>query len=302
MWNSIHKSRERARFALSLLTEASAPTNTLLGNPSALAKAVQTRGQSLVTGLRHAGHDLRHNGGMPAQVDTRPFRVGGNLAVTPGQVVHRNDVFELIQYAATTDQTFQLPLVAIPPQINKYYITDLAPGRSIVEYAVAAGIPYFAISWRNPTAAQRDWNLDTYVAACKEAVEVSCDIAGTPHANTLGYLRRWHHDGVPARSPGRHRRATGALGHIHGCRLGHRGRIDGRPVRIQSNHRGGSHQVAEGGGPRGRGLGQGVRMDATQRPGVELLGQQLPARAEPARLRHPVLERRHHPASRRSAL
>src|SRR6202035_1082723 len=82
-----HKSRERARFALTLFTEAAAPTNTLLGTPSALAKAAQTRGHSLVTGLRHFGHDLRHNGGMPAQVDTRPFRVGGNLAVTPGQVV-----------------------------------------------------------------------------------------------------------------------------------------------------------------------------------------------------------------------
>jgi polyhydroxyalkanoate synthase subunit PhaC len=112
-----HKSRERARFALSLLTEAAAPTNTVPGNPSVLAKAFQTRGQSLVTGLRHAGHDLRHNGGMPAQVDTRPFKVGGNLAVTPGRVVHRSEVFELIQYAASTDQTYQRPLVAIPPQI-----------------------------------------------------------------------------------------------------------------------------------------------------------------------------------------
>jgi polyhydroxyalkanoate synthase len=180
------KSRERARFALSLLTEAAAPTNTLLGNPSALAKAVQTRGHSLVTGLRHFGHDLRHNGAMPAQVDTRPFTVGGNLAVTPGQVVHRSDVFELIQYAASTDRTYQRPLVAIPPQINKFYITDLAPGRSIIEYAVAAGIPYFAISWRNPTAAQRHWDLDTYVDACKQAVQVARDIAGTRDANTLG--------------------------------------------------------------------------------------------------------------------
>jgi polyhydroxyalkanoate synthase len=181
-----HKSRERARFVLSLFTEAAAPTNTLLGNPGALAKAVQTRGQSLVSGLRHLGHDLRHNGGMPAQVDTRPFRVGGNLAVTPGQVVHRTDVFELIQYAPTTDQSYQRPLVAIPPQINKFYITDLAPGRSIIEYAVGSGIPYFAMSWRNPTPAQRDWDLDTYVAACKEAVQVACDISGTSDANALG--------------------------------------------------------------------------------------------------------------------
>ena len=93
------KSRERARFAVMLLTEAAAPTNALLGNPSALAKAVETRGRSLFNGVRHLAHDLRHNGGMPSTVDTRPFTVGGNLAVTPGEVVHRSDVFELIQYA-----------------------------------------------------------------------------------------------------------------------------------------------------------------------------------------------------------
>lgn len=181
-----HKSRERARFAVSLLTEAAAPTNALITNPSALAKAVQTRGQSLVTGLRHFAHDVRHNGGMPSMVDTRPFKVGGNIASTPGHVVHRSEVFELIQYAPSTDQVYERPFVAIPPQINKYYITDLAPGRSLVEYTVAAGIPYFAVSWRNPTPAQRDWNLDTYVAACQEAIEVACDISGTDDANVIG--------------------------------------------------------------------------------------------------------------------
>jgi polyhydroxyalkanoate synthase len=184
--NLDHKSRERARFAVSLFTEAAAPTNTLLGNPGALAKAAQTRGRSLVTGLRHFAHDLRHNGGMPSMVDSRPFQVGGNLAITPGQVVHRSDVFELIQYAPSTAQCYQRPLVAIPPQINKYYITDLAPGRSLVEHTVAAGVGYFAVSWRNPTPAQRDWNLDTYVAACKEAIQVACEITDSPDCNVLG--------------------------------------------------------------------------------------------------------------------
>jgi polyhydroxyalkanoate synthase len=181
-----HKSRERARFALSLVTEAAAPTNTLLGNPSALGKAWQTRGQSLVAGLRHLRHDLRHNGGMPSMVDTRPFNVGENLAVTPGQVIHRSELFELIQYAPAGSRTFRRPLVAIPPQINKYYISDLAPGRSFVEHAVAAGIPYFAVSWRNPTPAQRDWDLAAYVSACKEAIDVACDISATSDANVAG--------------------------------------------------------------------------------------------------------------------
>jgi poly[(R)-3-hydroxyalkanoate] polymerase subunit PhaC len=180
------KSRERARLALSLLTEAGAPTNTLLGNPSALAKAWQTRGQSLVAGLRHFRHDLRHNGGMPSMVDTRPFTVGGNIAVTPGQVIHRSELFELIQYAPAGSRTFRRPLVAIPPQINKYYISDLAPGRSFVEHTVAAGVPYFTISWRNPTPAQRDWGLAAYVSACKEAIEVACDVSASSDANVAG--------------------------------------------------------------------------------------------------------------------
>ena len=180
------KSRERARFAISLLTQSLAPTNALLGNPAALKRAWQTRGQSLVAGGRNALHDLRHNGGMPSMVDTRPFSVGTNLAITPGHVVHRGDVFELIQYSPATPKVYARPLVMIPPQINKYYITDLAPGRSLVEYAVAAGVPYFAVSWRNPTPAQRDWNLDTYVAACLEATDIACDITQSTDANLLG--------------------------------------------------------------------------------------------------------------------
>jgi poly[(R)-3-hydroxyalkanoate] polymerase subunit PhaC len=180
------KSRERARFAMSLVTEAAAPTNTLLGNPSALGKAWQTRGQSLAAGLRHFRHDLRHNGGMPSMVDTRPFKVGENVAVTPGEVIHRSELFELIQYAPVGSRTFRRPLVAVPPQINKYYISDLAPGRSFVEHAVAAGIPYFAVSWRNPTPAQRDWDLAAYVSACKEAVEVACDVSAASDANVAG--------------------------------------------------------------------------------------------------------------------
>jgi polyhydroxyalkanoate synthase len=180
------KSRARAHFAMSLLTEALAPTNFLLTNPDAVAKAVQTRGQSLAAGARNLAHDLRHNGGMPSQVDTRPFEVGRNLAVTPGQVVHRSEVFELIQYDETATRVHRRPLVVVPPQINKYYITDLAPERSLVESTVAAGIPYFTMSWRNPTPEHRDWDLDTYAAACLDAIRVACDIAGSDDANVVG--------------------------------------------------------------------------------------------------------------------
>jgi len=176
----------RARFALSVLTEAAAPTNTLFGNPAALRRAVQTRGRSLVRGLRNLAVDLVSNGGMPAQVDPRPFQVGANLAVTPGMVVHRDEVMELIQYAPATATVGERPLVVVPPQINKFYVLDLAPGRSLLEHAVAQGVATFTISWRQPTAAHRDWGIDAYVAAALRAAEVACEITGSPDCNVLG--------------------------------------------------------------------------------------------------------------------
>jgi len=97
---------------------------------------------------------------MPSTVDARPFAVGRSLAKSPGSVVYRDEVFELIQYRPSTETIHERPVVVIPPQINKFYVLDLAPGRSFTELAVASGLPYFAISWRNPTTAQREWGLD----------------------------------------------------------------------------------------------------------------------------------------------
>ena len=296
------KSRERSRFALTLLVEALAPTNTLAGNPSALAKAVETRGRSLLTGLRHLAGDIRRNGGMPSTVDTRPFRLGDNIATTPGHVVHRTDVFELIQYEAQTETVAARPLVAIPPQINKYYITDLAPDRSLVEHMVRAGFPYFAMSWRNPTAAHRDWNLDTYVAACKEAIEVACEITGADGADVAGICA----GGITMGSLLGHLAATGndlvtsATFMVAGLDTS----VDSAISMLASNAavEAARSRTQRTGYPRRRRHGPGVRMAATQRPGVELLGQQLPARPEPAAVRHPLLERRHDQAPRRSAL
>jgi polyhydroxyalkanoate synthase len=176
----------RARFALQLLTEAAAPTNTLLGNPAAIRRTVETRGASLVRGLRNLALDLLTNGGMPSQVDPRPFTVGGNLAVTPGAVVHRDPVLELIQYGPATETVASRPLLIVPPQINKFYVLDLAPGRSFVEHAVAQGLTVFAISWRQPGAEQRAWGLDTYVAGARRAAEVACQVAGAEDCNVLG--------------------------------------------------------------------------------------------------------------------
>jgi Poly(3-hydroxyalkanoate) synthetase len=98
-------------------------------------------------------------------VDTSAFKVGENLATTPGAVVFRNELLELIQYAPTTAKVWKRPLVVTPPQINKYYALDLSPDKSMVRFLLESGIQVFCVSWRNPTAANRDWGLDTYVAA-----------------------------------------------------------------------------------------------------------------------------------------
>jgi polyhydroxyalkanoate synthase len=181
------KSADRARFALMQLTEAAAPTNTLAGNPAAIKKAARTRGRSLVDGSRHLMHDVLRNGGMPSQVDTRPFVVGQTIATTPGSVVYRTEVFELIQYRAATAKVRARPMLVIPPQVNRYYFLDLAPGRSFIEYGVSRGLQMFTISWRNPTPAQRDWSLETYAAACIEAVEVVNEITGSDDCNVIGF-------------------------------------------------------------------------------------------------------------------
>ena len=173
------------RFAVTLLTEAMAPTNTLIGNPAALKRAFDTAGRSLLEGLRNYVTDLITNGGMPAQVDKRPFAVGRNLATTPGAVVHRGKLYELIQYKPATAQVYERPVLLVPPEINKYYIMDLAPKRSFTEYAVAHGHQFFTVSWRNPRAEDREMGLDEYVSACKEASAVAAAITGSPDINLL---------------------------------------------------------------------------------------------------------------------
>jgi poly[(R)-3-hydroxyalkanoate] polymerase subunit PhaC len=177
---------DRARFALTFVTETLAPTNTLLGNPAAVKRAFETGGMSLVRGFRNFLNDVRYNRGLPSQSTRGDFEVGRTLATTPGAVIHRNEVCEIIQYRPSTEKTFSRPLLVIPPQISKFYFLDLSKGRSLVEYALAGGLPLYLISWRNPTAEQRAWNLDTYVKAVEDAAEVACEVAGSPDLNVLG--------------------------------------------------------------------------------------------------------------------
>lgn len=180
------RSKERANFVVSLVTDALAPTNTLLGNPAALKKVIDSGGASLLAGLQNMLADLGANRGMPAQVDKQAFRVGENLAVTPGAVVFRNEVLELIQYAPTTPEVYARPQLFVPPQINKYYAFDMSPGKSLVEYLVGGGLQVFMVSWRNPTAAQRHWDMDTYVGALLEAIAAVRDITGSEDVNVHG--------------------------------------------------------------------------------------------------------------------
>jgi len=177
---------ERARFVLSLVVDAMAPTNSLAGNPAALKKLVDTGGASLVHGLENFVGDLVRNGGLPAQVDTRKFAVGKNLATTPGEVVYRTPVMELIQYRPIGDEVHKRPLLIAPPQINKFYVFDLAPEKSIIQYCLSGDLQAFAISWKNPTPAESRFGIDTYVGALEEAVDAMRDITGSADVNIWG--------------------------------------------------------------------------------------------------------------------
>jgi polyhydroxyalkanoate synthase len=181
-------SREKgqARFFASLVTDALAPSNWLLGNPAALRKALDTGGGNLVSGLKHLLHDIRHNNMLPSQVDTTPFKVGENVAASPGQVVLRHEMFELLQYSPTTPQVYRRPLVMSPPQVNKFYAVDLSPEKSLVKWAVDSGVQMFMISWRNPTAEQRHWSLEHYVMAIDAAVDAARQITGSADVNLWG--------------------------------------------------------------------------------------------------------------------
>jgi polyhydroxyalkanoate synthase subunit PhaC len=177
----------KARLASDLVLAALAPTNYLVTNPAALKRAFDTGGASVVAGARNFIDDLRNNKGRPRQVDTRPFEIGRNMAATPGKVVFRNDLMELIQYAPQTSQVRSVPMLASPPWINKYYIMDLAPGRSFLEWAVQHERTVFAISYRNPDPSTSGVTLDDYlVDGPRTALDVITDITGAAKVDIVG--------------------------------------------------------------------------------------------------------------------
>jgi len=176
----------KARFAAKFLVDALAPTNTLPGNPAAVRAAFDTGGKSLARGARNMISDIRHNGGWPSQVDGSGFEVGTNMAATPGSVVYRSDLIEVIQYEPQGKRVHEVPLLFCPPWINKYYIMDLAPGKSLIEWAIQHGHTCFAISYRNPDASMRDLGFEDYLRKGPlDAVRVVREITGAPEVNTL---------------------------------------------------------------------------------------------------------------------
>jgi poly[(R)-3-hydroxyalkanoate] polymerase subunit PhaC len=172
------RSERQARFAAGNLLDALAPTNFPWSNPTVMKATVDQRGANLARGARQALRDLSHSPRLPESVDPSGFSVGENLATTPGAVVLRTEVFELIQYRPQTDEVREVPVLVVPPTINKFYVFDLAPGRSMVEYLVQQGQQVFVMSWRNPDQEHGSFDLDTYAEAVLEARDATAAISG----------------------------------------------------------------------------------------------------------------------------
>ena len=178
--------KARAKFVTDLIGDTLAPTNSLLGNPAAMKKLYETGGVSLLNGLKNAYEDLKSNGGMPSQVDGRPFKVGENVANSPGAVVYKTEMLELIQYTPQSEQVHKIPLMIIPPQINKYYAVDLEPNKSMIRFLLKSGFQVFAVSWRNPSRQHSHWGLEEYVEELIAASDVVRKITRTKRINVTG--------------------------------------------------------------------------------------------------------------------
>ena len=180
------KDAARARLVSSIFVDAMAPSNNPFLNPTAVKTFVDSGGRSAVSGLRNFLEDMTKNGGLPSSVDASKFKVGENLATTPGTVVFRNDLVELVHYTATTEKVRQRPLFIVPPQINKYYSVDLSPDKSMIRFLLDNGIQPFCVSWRNPTAEQAAWGLEDYILALDEACDAARETTGSDTVNIMG--------------------------------------------------------------------------------------------------------------------
>jgi polyhydroxyalkanoate synthase subunit PhaC len=180
------KSKQRLEYATRQFVDAMSPANFIATNPEAIQLALETKGESLAQGMRNLIEDVTK--GYISTTQEREFEVGRNLAMSPGQVVFQNELIQLIQYAPTTPTVYKRPLLMVPPCINKYYIMDLAPGNSLVEFAVSQGHTVFMISWRNISADCATFTWDDYLRlGVLDAIDAVTDIAGADGINVLGF-------------------------------------------------------------------------------------------------------------------
>ncbi len=179
-------------FIVDNLVEASSPSNNPVLNPKVLKRAIDTGGGSLVAGGRRLVRDFATPPRVPSMVEPDAFAVGEDIAVTPGAVVLRTDMFELIQYTPQTTKVRSTPLLIVPPTINKYYVIDLAEERSLVEHLVKGGQQVYCISWRNPDARHADWGVDAYGQAIIDAMDAAQKIARQRPGGAAGHLLRRH--------------------------------------------------------------------------------------------------------------
>jgi polyhydroxyalkanoate synthase len=180
------KHRRQLTFFLRQYLDAISPTNFAFTNPQVIHETIASSGQNLVKGMQNLMRDI--NAGEIKITDTSAFEVGKNLAITPGQVVYRNELIELIQYSPMTEKVYKIPLLFVPPWVNKYYILDLQPQNSFIRFMVEQGFTAFVISWKNPDASMEHINFDDYVSLGPlAALEVVKEITGSPKVNTVGY-------------------------------------------------------------------------------------------------------------------
>jgi polyhydroxyalkanoate synthase subunit PhaC len=206
---------QRVRFLAENLMEALAPSNLPLLNPASAKAGIDTGGLSFLRGARNLVRDLSQAPRIPQMVDTSVFQVGENVAVTPGAVVLRTEVFEMIQYDPQTPFVRDVPLLLVPPMINKYYAMDLASGRSLIEHLVQSGQQVFVMSWRNPDARHAGWGLDTYAQAVLDALDAVAKITRSPQAFLTGVCA----GGIIASVVSAYLAATGQLDRLAGLGL-----------------------------------------------------------------------------------
>ena len=287
--------RDKAQFYLRQVTAALSPSNFIGTNPELLRATLEESGENLVRGLKMLAEDIEAGKGnlRIRQSDARAFKLGVNMATTPGKVIFRNELIELIQYEPTTPEVYKRPLLIVPPWINKFYILDLNPEKSFIRWAVAQGLTVFVISWVNPDERHADKDFDAYmhegILAALDCVEqatgerevtaIGYCVGGTLLAATLGYMA----------AVGDKRINSVDLLHRAG-RLHRRRRPQG--LRRRGATEGGRGADGRAGLSRGLGHGPGLQHAAAERPHLVLLRQQLPQGQRADALRPPGLELR----------